>query len=103
MKILQSFSNILIFEKRKTPLTIYALKETIDILKNHSFNDLVWPDFTKIKLQGTQEDSLIFKEIQIDEVININDYKIKAIPEVTTPPGVLYGRGISGCLILNKM
>ena len=73
------------FEKRKTPLTIYALKETIDILKNHSFNDLVWPDFTKIKLQGTQEDSLIFKEIQIDEVIDINDYKIKAIPAVHIP------------------
>ena len=27
------------FEKRKTPLTIYALKETIDILKSHSFNE----------------------------------------------------------------
>lgn len=70
------------FEKRKTPLTIYALKETIDILRNHSFNDLVWPDFTKIKLINSDQDSLVFREIEINKPIEIDDYKIKAIPAV---------------------
>lgn len=73
------------FEKRKTPLTIYALKETLDVLKNHSFNDLVWPDFSKIKLLNSEENSLIFKEIEVNEIIEINDYKIKAIPAVHIP------------------
>ena len=73
------------FEKRKTPLTIYALKETIDVLKNHSFNDLIWPDFTKIPLVNTTKSSLRFKEIKINEIIEINDYKIRAIPAVHIP------------------
>lgn len=73
------------FEKRRTPLTIYALKETIDVLKNHSFNNLIWPDFTKIPLINTSQSSLVFKEIKINEIIELNDYKIRAIPAVHIP------------------
>jgi HD-GYP domain-containing protein (c-di-GMP phosphodiesterase class II)/ribonuclease BN (tRNA processing enzyme) len=83
------------FEKRKTPLTIYALKETITVLKDHSFNDLVWPDFTKIPLINTNQNSLIFKEIEINETIEINDYKIRAIPAIHIP-------GACGFVILKK-
>jgi HD-GYP domain-containing protein (c-di-GMP phosphodiesterase class II)/ribonuclease BN (tRNA processing enzyme) len=67
------------FEKRKTPLTIYALEETIDVLKKHSFNDVIWPDFTKIKLLNSDEFSLIFKPISLNETITVHDYYIKAI------------------------
>lgn len=70
------------FEKRKTPLTIYALKETIDILKNHSFNNLVWPDFTKIKLVNSDKNALVFKELETNETIQIHDYEIKTFPAV---------------------
>jgi cAMP phosphodiesterase len=67
------------FEERTTSLTIYALEETIDILKKHSFNDVIWPDFTKIKLVKSDDFSLILKPIKIDEIINIHNYSIKAI------------------------
>jgi HD-GYP domain-containing protein (c-di-GMP phosphodiesterase class II)/ribonuclease BN (tRNA processing enzyme) len=70
------------FEIRETPLTIYALKETIEVIKKHSFNDAIWPDFTKIRLPKTNEYSLILKEIQIDEIIQIHEYTIRAIPAV---------------------
>lgn len=30
------------------PLKVYGLKHTIDALKNHIFNNCIWPDFTKI-------------------------------------------------------
>ena len=70
------------FEIRETPLTIYALKETIEVIKKHSFNDAIWPDFTKIRLPKTNEYSLILKEIKIDEVIQLHDYTIRAIPAV---------------------
>ncbi len=70
------------FEKRKTPLTIYALKETIDVLKDHAFNNLVWPDFTKIQLVNSNENSLIFREIKVDEIIKLHDYEIRAFPAV---------------------
>lgn len=67
------------YEKRKTPLTIYALKDTIDVLKTHSFNDKVWPDFTKINLLDSNKPSLILKEIQLEEEIVIDEYSIKPI------------------------
>ena len=74
------------FEKRKTPLTIYALEETINVLKKHSFNDVIWPDFTKIKLLHSDEFSLVLKVIKADEILKINDYTIKAI-EANHIPG----------------
>jgi HD-GYP domain-containing protein (c-di-GMP phosphodiesterase class II)/ribonuclease BN (tRNA processing enzyme) len=73
--IIESF-----FEKRTQPLVIYALEETIDILEKHSFNDLIWPDFSKINLINSKEKSLIFKVIKINEIITIDQYSIKAIP-----------------------
>jgi len=33
---------------RTTPLQVWALPDVIGILAKHVFNDLVWPDFTKI-------------------------------------------------------
>ena len=67
------------FDKRETPLTIYALEETLDVLKKHSFNDVIWPDFTKIKLLNKNEFSLILKPIKYNEIIKIHNYSIKAI------------------------
>lgn len=33
---------------RERPLKVYGLEHTIDALKNHIFNQAIWPDFTKI-------------------------------------------------------
>jgi HD-GYP domain-containing protein (c-di-GMP phosphodiesterase class II)/ribonuclease BN (tRNA processing enzyme) len=67
------------FEERTIPLTIYALKETIEILQEHSFNNKIWPDFTKIKLTINDNFSLVFKTISLNETIHLNNYSIKAI------------------------
>lgn len=67
------------YEKREKPLRIYALKETIEVLKAHYFNDTVWPDFTKIKLMNSDEYSLILESIELEEEIILDNYKIKAI------------------------
>lgn len=40
------------FERRVVPLKIMALPETIDALKKHFFNDVIWPDFSRIPLMG---------------------------------------------------
>lgn len=38
------------FEKRKKPLRICGLTQTLLILKKHFLNELIWPDFSKIRL-----------------------------------------------------
>jgi HD-GYP domain-containing protein (c-di-GMP phosphodiesterase class II)/ribonuclease BN (tRNA processing enzyme) len=67
------------FSKRTQPLIIYGLEETINVLKEHSFNNKVWPDFTKINLPNTNEPSLILKTITLEEEIILDEYSIKAI------------------------
>ena len=70
------------FENRTEPLTIYASKETIKSLKAHTFNNEIWPDFSRIKLLNSKKESLIFVEICENEEIKINDYVLKAIKAV---------------------
>ena len=31
-----------------TPVTVYARQETLDAIRAHLFNDVIWPDFTRI-------------------------------------------------------
>lgn len=76
------------FEQRTQPLIVYASKETIQSIKKHTFNDEIWPDFTKINLLGSSEKSLILKEIKANDVINIGPYCFTAF-EANHIPGAL--------------
>ena len=35
-------------EDFEVPVSVYARRETLDALKAHLFNDVIWPDFAKI-------------------------------------------------------
>ena len=37
-----------LFERIREPITIHAQQATIDALKAHIFNNVIWPDFTKL-------------------------------------------------------
>lgn len=67
------------FEKREKPITIYALKETIEHLKKYIFNWNIWPDFCEINLMGQENSAIVFKEIEVNETIEFDDCTIKAI------------------------
>jgi cAMP phosphodiesterase len=54
---------------RSKPLTVYGIPETIDALKRHIFNNIIWPDFTKIPSEA--KPFLKFHPIQIGETIAI--------------------------------
>ncbi|NVJ53794.1 MAG: GAF domain-containing protein [Campylobacteraceae bacterium] len=72
--IIESF-----YESRTETLKIYGAKETINSLKEHTFNDKIWPDFTKINLLKSDKKALEFIEIQEDETVKIENYEITAI------------------------
>ncbi|MFK2822032.1 HD domain-containing phosphohydrolase [Arcobacter sp. YIC-80] len=71
--IIESF-----FESRKETLYIYASKETINSLKKHTFNDSIWPDFSKINLLNSDKKALEFIEIYANETVCLRNYKITA-------------------------
>jgi len=72
--IIESF-----FEQRKEPLTIYGSNQTIQALKKHTFNDEIWPDFSKIKLINSEEFSIKYQVIKENEAIKIDSYSITAV------------------------
>ncbi len=72
------------FEKRDRPLTIYGSKQTLDAIKAHTFNNHIWPDFSKINLINSDEKAIVYKQIDEEETISINDYNITAIKALHT-------------------
>lgn len=68
-------SNFTRFEK---PLKIYGGKKTIKALKEHIFNDIIWPKFQDINLYQANEKLLKFIEIEENQEIQLPDIKIRA-------------------------
>jgi ribonuclease BN (tRNA processing enzyme) len=73
---------------RNTPIRVHALPETIESLKNHIFNNEIWPDFTKIPHPDSP--LLEYLPIQIGDVVDINDKRIQVLPAVHIVPATGY-------------
>ena len=79
---------------RSKPLMVYGIPETIDALKCHIFNDIIWPDFTKIPTEA--QPFLKFRPINVGETISIptpqnQDRSIYALPVAHSIPAIGYG------------
>ena len=73
---------------RNRPLTIYATRETLDILKQHVFNWKVWPNFSEIP--DTRQPAMQYQPIELGETVVLDGRKITAIPANHTVPAVGY-------------
>lgn len=68
----------LIVKRKKRPLNIWGSAHTINVLKRHLFNDLLWPDFTKIPSRSRP--TIIYKVFQKERKHKIDDITIFPIP-----------------------
>ncbi len=73
---------------RAKPITLHATLEVINILKQHVFNWLIWPDFNKIP--STAFPFLVYSEIRVGENVSINHKAITALPANHVVPAVGY-------------
>lgn len=74
--------------RRSEPVVVHALPGTIAALKQHIFNDLIWPDFTRLP---TPEAPFVrFEEIRVGEVLQLGGKQIEVLPAVHTVPAVGY-------------
>ena len=81
--------------RRKAPLDVYALSATIGALKEHIFNGVIWPDFTRIP---SEEWPLIrLHEIFAGQILQLGDKVVEVLPAVHAVPAagfaVTSGRG----------
>lgn len=59
------------------PLVIAATKGTIEILRKHFFNDLLWPDFSTIP--SREYPTIRYLELAPEERTRIGDYYVRAV------------------------
>lgn len=70
--------------QRQEPLKIYALAGTIQALQAHIFNNVIWPDFSRIP---TPEAPFIsFHEIHVGQTFQLADKYVEVLPAVHTVP-----------------
>ncbi len=79
--------NVLGFIKK--PVNIRAIPEVIDAIQKHLMNDIIWPDFTKIRLpKNPRESVLAYAPMPLGKTVTIAGLKVKAIPMNHPVPAV---------------
>ena len=73
---------------RVRPLTVYAIEETLDILKQHIFNWKIWPDFTEIP--NARNPYLRYQQIALGKAVVLSGRSITAVPANHVVPAVGY-------------
>ncbi len=77
-----------LFDQLETPITIHAQAATIDALKTHIFNNVIWPDFSK--LPNAENAVMRYSPMLPGEVLNIDDRQLEMINVNHIVPGVGY-------------
>ena len=67
---------------------VHALAATIDALRKHIFNGVIWPDFTR--LPSPEHPVLSLVPLVVGEVINVGTRQIEVLPARHTVPAVGY-------------
>ncbi len=79
------------FSDRTKTLNIIGLPETIKALKEHFFNNHIWPDFSKINMNGSQKMSMKYIELEMGVKYKIGeDESIEAFKTDHTIPSCGY-------------
>ena len=73
---------------RRKPLVVHALPETIQALKTHIFNWVIWPDFTEIP--HFERPWMVFEPMRVNTVIELGERRIRSLPANHTVPAVGY-------------
>ncbi len=86
--------------QRGKPLDIYALAGTIAALKAHIFNDVIWPDFSRIP--SAAQPFVRFHAVQTGQTLQFGAKQVEVLPAVHTVPAA--GFAISagkGCWVFS--
>lgn len=79
---------------------VHALPETIQALRTHLFNGLIWPDFTGIP--STENPLLVFEPLQVGDAWTDGRKTVEALPAVHSVPAVGYAAwGQSGAWVFS--
>jgi ribonuclease BN (tRNA processing enzyme) len=80
------------------PIRVHALPGTIAALKAHIFNNVIWPDFSRIPTP--QSPFVSFHEVQVGQSLALHGKVVEVLPAVHTVPACGYAVSAgSGCWV----
>jgi ribonuclease BN (tRNA processing enzyme) len=88
IKDLPFFADYLSMSNKKTSITVISIPEVIHALRSNLFNDVVWPDFTK--LPSSRNPVIKLQSITTEKTVKINGYKVTAYNVNHSVPAVGY-------------
>ncbi|HVL08691.1 MAG TPA: 3',5'-cyclic-nucleotide phosphodiesterase [Burkholderiaceae bacterium] len=83
-----------IASQRTKPISVHALPGTIAALKAHVFNNVIWPDFSRIPSETAP--FVRFHEIEIGTPVQVCGKTIEPLPAVHTVPACGYAVSAGG-------
>jgi ribonuclease BN (tRNA processing enzyme) len=72
----------------RPPVQVHALAETIDALRRHMFNGVIWPDFSR--LPHPDRPILAFQPVAVGQVLQLGRHQVEVLPARHTVPAVGY-------------
>ncbi|MED5620679.1 3',5'-cyclic-nucleotide phosphodiesterase [Ideonella sp. BN130291] len=70
----------------RPPIRVHALGATIEALKAHIFNNVIWPDFTR--LPSAEQPVLAFERFDVGDVLQLGERKVEVLSALHTVPAV---------------
>lgn len=80
--------------QRSRPICVHALAGTLEALRAHVFNNVIWPDFTRIPSEAAP--FVRFHEIAVGTAIQVGGKTIEPLPAVHTVPACGYAVSAGG-------
>jgi ribonuclease BN (tRNA processing enzyme) len=78
--------SVMRIRKDREPITVHALPQTIEALRTHIFNGVIWPDFTR--LPTAEAPMLRLVPFEVGRVITLGERRIEVLPAEHTVPAV---------------
>ena len=73
-------------ERNQRPLTVYAREETLRAIKDHLFNDVIWPDFAR--LPSPENPMLRYRVCSPGDTVTIDDRDFYAVDVMHSVPSL---------------
>lgn len=70
------------------PIRVYGLPDTLEALRRHLFNDVLWPDFTR--LPSREKPALELVPLQCGQELMVGAHPVEVLPATHTVPAVGY-------------
>lgn len=70
------------------PIRVYGLPETLEALRRHVFNDVLWPDFTR--LPSRDKPALELVPLAAGQELTVGKHFVEVLPATHTVPAVGY-------------